>query len=98
MSLYLFGQGGQTREHAQLLKSLGVRELVVAVNKLELLDWNQQRSPCYSPVGDSLYSVADCRFEFIREQLTPFLVGRTVGFKPKNITFVPVRACFMHIE
>ena len=37
-------QGGQTREHAQLLKSLGVRELVVAVNKLELLNWDQSRS------------------------------------------------------
>ena len=30
-----FSEGGQTREHALLVKSFGVQQLVVAVNKLD---------------------------------------------------------------
>uniref|UniRef100_A0A0M3HTA9 Tr-type G domain-containing protein n=2 Tax=Ascaris TaxID=6251 RepID=A0A0M3HTA9_ASCLU len=38
-----FDLGGQTREHAMLLRSLGVTELSVAVNKLDTVDWSQAR-------------------------------------------------------
>ena len=31
------------REHALLVRSLGVSQLVVAVNKLDTVDWSQQR-------------------------------------------------------
>ncbi len=31
------------REHAILVRSLGVSQLVVAVNKLDTVDWSQQR-------------------------------------------------------
>jgi translation elongation factor EF-1alpha len=34
---------GQTREHALLAYYFGVRSLVVAVNKMDLVDWSQQR-------------------------------------------------------
>lgn len=37
------GDLGQTREHVLLLKSLGVEELIVAINKLETLQWAQDR-------------------------------------------------------
>ncbi len=30
-----FERGGQTREHAQLAKTLGVKQLVIVVNKLD---------------------------------------------------------------
>jgi elongation factor 1 alpha-like protein len=30
-----FGEGGQTREHAVLVRSCGVQQIVVAVNKLD---------------------------------------------------------------
>ena len=33
-----FEKGGQTREHAQLLKSLNVSEIVVAINKMDLVN------------------------------------------------------------
>lgn len=34
-----FGGGGQTREHALLVRSFGVQQLVVAVNKLDAVSW-----------------------------------------------------------
>ncbi|KAI8925585.1 P-loop containing nucleoside triphosphate hydrolase protein [Entophlyctis helioformis] len=38
-----FDHGGQTREHAILVRSLGVAQLIVAVNKLDAVDWSQER-------------------------------------------------------
>ncbi len=36
-------KGGQTREHARLLRSVGVYELIVACNKMDDGGWSQQR-------------------------------------------------------
>ncbi|XP_013196155.2 protein HBS1 [Amyelois transitella] len=38
-----FEFGGQTREHALLVRSLGVNQLAVAVNKLDTTNWSQDR-------------------------------------------------------
>lgn len=38
-----FDFGGQTREHALLVRSLGVSQLAVAVNKLDTTNWSQDR-------------------------------------------------------
>lgn len=38
-----FDFGGQTREHALLVRSLGVSQLAVAVNKLDTSNWSQDR-------------------------------------------------------
>uniref|UniRef100_A0AC34R676 Tr-type G domain-containing protein n=1 Tax=Panagrolaimus sp. JU765 TaxID=591449 RepID=A0AC34R676_9BILA len=38
-----FDRGGQTREHALLLRSLGVVHLIVAVNKLDTVEWSKNR-------------------------------------------------------
>ena len=37
------GSGGQTREHAQLAKSLGVDQLAVVVSKLDTCDFSEER-------------------------------------------------------
>jgi peptide chain release factor subunit 3 len=52
-----FDKGGQTREHALLTKTLGVRILVVVINKMdeETVQWNKDR------------------YDEIREKLEPFL-------------------------
>ncbi|KAK9746534.1 Elongation factor Tu C-terminal domain [Popillia japonica] len=38
-----FDFGGQTREHALLVRSLGIAQLAVAINKLDTVSWNQER-------------------------------------------------------
>ena len=38
-----FSESGQTKEHAILISSLGVKQLIVAVNKLDTVDWSQER-------------------------------------------------------
>ena len=38
-----FSNDGQTREHAILAKSFGVDQIVVAVNKLDAVEWSQER-------------------------------------------------------
>lgn len=38
-----FEQGGQTREHALLVRSLGVNQLGVVINKLDMVDWSKER-------------------------------------------------------
>ncbi len=38
-----FESGGQTREHTLLIRSLGISQLGVVINKLDNVDWSQDR-------------------------------------------------------
>ena len=38
-----FDRGGQTREHLLLVRSLGVSQVIVAVNKLDQVEWAKSR-------------------------------------------------------
>ncbi|KAK9455295.1 hypothetical protein V1511DRAFT_469651 [Dipodascopsis uninucleata] len=46
-----FHQSGQTREHVFLVRSLGVQKLIVAVNKLDNINWSETR---YNEIKDTL--------------------------------------------
>lgn len=50
-------RGGQTREHAMLAKTIGVKHLIILVNKMDdpTVNWEQKR------------------YEEIQEKLTPYL-------------------------
>jgi peptide chain release factor subunit 3 len=72
-----FERGGQTREHAQLAKTLGVSRLVVAVNKMD--------DPSIVEPGDAW---SKPRFDEIVAKLTPFLKG--CGYKPSDLVYVPI--------
>lgn len=52
-----FDRGGQTREHAMLAKTIGVKHLIILVNKMDdpTVGWDQKR------------------YEEIQEKLTPYL-------------------------
>lgn len=34
---------GQTKEHAIVARSLGVTQLIVAINKLDMVEWKEER-------------------------------------------------------
>lgn len=38
-----FEKEGQTREHAMLAKSLGASKLIVAINKMDTVNWDKER-------------------------------------------------------
>eukprot|EP00043_Microstomoeca_roanoka_P000824 m.29349 g.29349 ORF g.29349 m.29349 type:complete len:603 (-) comp10520_c0_seq4:119-1927(-) len=50
-----FDADGQTREHILLARSLGISQLVVAVNKMDMVEWSQERFDAISErLGDFL--------------------------------------------
>lgn len=38
-----FEKGGQTREHAMLAKTAGVKKLIVVINKMDTVGWSKER-------------------------------------------------------
>ena len=38
-----FVGGGQTKEHLILVRSMGIKQIVIAVNKMDMVDWSQIR-------------------------------------------------------
>ena len=57
-----FFREGQTREHALLAKTLGITQMIIAVNKLELFDWQESR---YNEICEELkkYLIDDLDFK-----------------------------------
>jgi hypothetical protein len=51
---------GQTREHAQLARSLGVEQLAVVISKLDLAGYDQVRKLITTTTTSNSYSKACC--------------------------------------
>lgn len=78
-----FERGGQTREHAMLAKTSGVRQMVVVINKLD--DPSVLNS-------DGTWSKE--RFDECKTKLEPFL--KQVGWNPKGLDWIPVSGITGH--
>jgi peptide chain release factor subunit 3 len=79
-----FERGGQTREHAQLAKTLGVAKLVVAVNKMD--------DPS---VVEEDGSWSQSRYDEVLSGLTPFL--KACGYNTKrDVVFLPMSGLHGH--
>ena len=81
------GPGGQTREHAFLAKTLGVDQLVVAVNKMDdaTVNWSQER---YEDVKDGvsdLLKITGYRVENISFVPTSGWTGDNLAEKSTNM-------------
>uniref|UniRef100_A0A1I7UY56 Tr-type G domain-containing protein n=1 Tax=Caenorhabditis tropicalis TaxID=1561998 RepID=A0A1I7UY56_9PELO len=72
-----FENGGQTKEHALLLRSLGVTQLVVAVNKLDTVDWSFDR---YEEIRNTLSVFLTRQAGFSKPKFVP-----VSGFTGENL-------------
>ncbi|SJX64460.1 related to translation elongation factor HBS1 [Sporisorium reilianum f. sp. reilianum] len=70
-----FGPNGQTREHALLVRSLGVQQLVVVVNKLDAVGYSQARYD--EIVGKVKPFLTSCGFDAAKLKFVP--CGGSVG-------------------
>ncbi|CAG9460465.1 unnamed protein product [Pedinophyceae sp. YPF-701] len=78
-----FDRGGQTREHAQLAKTLGVQKLICVVNKLD-------EPSVLTPDG----KWSKERYDQIVAKMGPFL--RSCGYKPSEVVFLPLAGLHGH--
>eukprot|EP00484_Ammonia_sp_Unknown_P021695 CAMPEP_0197023800 /NCGR_PEP_ID=MMETSP1384-20130603/4440_1 /TAXON_ID=29189 /ORGANISM="Ammonia sp." /LENGTH=886 /DNA_ID=CAMNT_0042452067 /DNA_START=14 /DNA_END=2674 /DNA_ORIENTATION=+ len=69
---------GQTREHALIAKSLGVQQLIVAVNKMDTCGWDKQR----------FLFIVDQLKHFLNE--IGFANKKDKSAKKRNVVFIPV--------
>ncbi|MCD6381632.1 MAG: GTP-binding protein, partial [Candidatus Aenigmarchaeota archaeon] len=66
------GPQEQTKEHIFLAKILGVEQLIVAINKMDTVNYEEKR------------------FNEVKEEVSKLL--KAVGYKPEEITFIPISA------
>jgi elongation factor 1-alpha len=81
------GPGGQTREHAFLAKTMGVNQIVVAINKMDdtTVEWSQER---YEDVRDSvkdLLKITGYNIDKVEFIPTSGWTGDNLAEKSKNM-------------
>jgi elongation factor 1 alpha-like protein len=59
------GLRGQTREHAMLVRSMGVHRLIVAVNKMDMCNWSEERFTEIRQQMSSFLEIANFKKESI---------------------------------
>ena len=81
------GSGGQTREHAFLAKTLGVSQLVVAINKMDdaTVKWNQERYEDVRNGASDLLKITGYSVENISFVPTSGWTGDNLAVKSKNM-------------
>jgi elongation factor 1 alpha-like protein len=84
------GGGGQTREHAQLARGMGVEQLAVVVTKLDAWEAASGGGPAATEGAASApasRASAQERFEAIKAAVAPFL--RSCGFRDASVQWLP---------
>ena len=83
------GPGGQTREHAFLAKTLGVNQLVVAINKMDdaTVNWSQERYEFVRNGAADLLKITGYRVENISFVPTSGWTGDNLAEKSKNMSW-----------
>ena len=85
-----FERGGQTREHVLLVRSLGVSQVIVAVNKLDQVGLSCLSNLAYNSITTIQIGWTRVRYDEIESTLRPFLVQS--GVSPSKTSFVPLSA------
>jgi elongation factor 1-alpha len=69
---------GQTRQHARLLSLLGVNQLIVGINKMDTINWSEER---YNEIKDELEKmITAAGYKSSRVPIIPFS-----GFQGENL-------------
>jgi elongation factor 1-alpha len=81
------GPGGQTREHAFLAKTMGVNQIVVAVNKMDdaTVDWNQERYEDVRDAAKDLLKITGYDINKVEFIPTSGWTGDNLAEKSKNM-------------
>jgi elongation factor 1 alpha-like protein len=78
-----FQRSGQTREHAWLVRSLGVKEIVVGINKMDMVDWSQDR---YDEIVEALRPfLASAGFAAAKTVFLPLAAMEGLNVTQKNL-------------
>ncbi|KAI9835889.1 MAG: hypothetical protein M1819_001787 [Sarea resinae] len=76
------GLKGQTKEHALLVRSMGVQRIIVVVNKLDTVDWSQERFQEIEQQTSAFLTAAGFQGKNISFVPCSGLTGENIVFKP----------------
>lgn len=74
-----FGQGGQTREHALLAYTMGIKQAIVAINKMDTVNYSEER---FNEIKDEAVSYLK-KVGFLEKNINCVAYS---GFKGDNLT------------